>query len=148
MTSKNSFADFFPADEATVYALRSDVARLIRGYVRHLGSQTAVANRLGVQQSLVSNVMRGNVESLSLEKLIKLCVRAQIPGTAQWGQSPDVAKAVAGTWIVDVVSEEASGGELDALPTPQLSIAGWQFATASAGASTYSVARKKLVGGD
>lgn len=102
MAYKNAFADFYDKDEATVLAIRSDIARLLRGYIRNMGSQTAVANRLRVQQSLISNLVRGNVESLSIEKLIKLCVRAGMAGTAQWGESPDDAEAVAGNWILHV----------------------------------------------
>jgi predicted XRE-type DNA-binding protein len=103
----NVFAESFEPDEATILALRSDLARLLREYLKREGNQTAVAKRLGVTQSVVSSISNGNIQSLSLERMIKLCVRAGIPGTAQWAKSPHAARIVAGAWVNPTLTERS-----------------------------------------
>jgi predicted XRE-type DNA-binding protein len=103
----NVFAESFEPDEATILALRSDLARLLREYLKREGNQTAVAKRLGVTQSVVSSISNGNIQSLSLERMIKLCVRAGIPGTAQWAKSPHAARIVAGAWVNSTLTERS-----------------------------------------
>lgn len=114
MEPKNTFADSFEPDEATVLALRSDLARILRAFLRHSGSQTVVARQLGVQQSLVSKICRGDIANLSLEKLVKLCVRARVPAVAQWGLSPHTAEVRNGNPFVDEAIVDESNMEQNA----------------------------------
>ena len=100
MRWKNQFVDAgFPADEATIWALRSDLARVLRQYMERQQSQTAAAKKLGISQGMVSNIMGGRIDRISIERLVKLMVLAEISGTAQWSGDPDCARAVTGNWI-------------------------------------------------
>ncbi len=95
MAHRNIFADSFEADEATVLALRSDIARAIRKATDGLKQKDA-AKRLKIAQGDLSKIRNGHIDALSLERLIKLCVRLGIDCAAQWGRSPNAAIAVQG----------------------------------------------------
>lgn len=91
----NIFLDHgFAADEATVLALKSDVARAIRGAMAG-ARQGAFARRAGVAQSDVSKILRGDLTAISLERLIRITVRLQVEMSAQWGRDAHHAAAVA-----------------------------------------------------
>jgi predicted XRE-type DNA-binding protein len=95
VSTKNVFSELgFENDVATSEAWRNDLARVIRDYFkRSQTSQTAFANTLGVKQSVVSRIINGRVRGLSVEFLLRLCVRLGTRGIATWGPSPDEARA-------------------------------------------------------
>jgi len=67
----------FPPEEAAVLKMRADLMGDLREYVRDSKlSQAAVARRLGISQSRVSDLVRGKWEKFSLEMLIILAARA------------------------------------------------------------------------
>lgn len=79
-------------DDATVEAWRSDLARVIREYFkRSQMSQVVFARQLGVKQSVVSRIVRGKLSGLSVEFLLRACVKLETRGIAHWGPSPDEA---------------------------------------------------------
>ncbi len=92
---RNPYSAFgFAPDEATVSALRSDLAYALRQFIEQgQMSQKKAAHSLGLSQNIISHIVRGQTEHLSVERLIKAMVRAQIPGYAEWSGSPDDAKA-------------------------------------------------------
>jgi len=68
------------ADTRTVHALRSDLALQIARHIRRSGqTQATAAKRLAVPQPTVSQIMHGKVSQLSLELLIRIAVRAELP---------------------------------------------------------------------
>lgn len=77
------------SDQAVVQALRSDLALQI---ARHIGrngeTQVAAAKRLAIPQPTVSKIMRGQVEAVSLELLLKIAVRAGLSVVLQTGKDP------------------------------------------------------------
>lgn len=92
MTRTNSFlAMGFEPDDAVVYAIRTDLADAIAAYLGDRPQQEA-ANVLGLSQSLISRITRGRVEGLSIERLVRAMVRANIPGFARW-PTADTASA-------------------------------------------------------
>lgn len=97
MSTRNAFAAFGLAnDVATVEAWRSDMARIVRAYfTRSRLSQTAFAKKLGIKQSVVSRIINSRLHGLSLEFLLRLCVKLETRGYAAWGPSPDEAFATA-----------------------------------------------------
>ena len=75
------------ADNLTIHALRSDMALQLARFVQRDGaSQSAAAKRLGIPQPTLSKIMRGQVDSLSLELLIRISVRAGLPFVLQTGK--------------------------------------------------------------
>lgn len=86
------------ADQA-VHALRSDLALQIARHVRRSGeSQAAAAKRLAIPQPTMSKIIRGRVESVSLELLLKIAVRAGLSVILQTGKDASEAGVyVAGT---------------------------------------------------
>src|SRR5258706_260448 len=94
VATKNIFAELgFENEVATPEAWRNDLARVIRDYFqRSRTSQTAFAKVLGVKQSVVSRIINGRVRGLSVEFLLRLCVRLGTRGIATWGPSPDEAR--------------------------------------------------------
>jgi predicted XRE-type DNA-binding protein len=97
MSNTNIFSEHgYADDEATVLALRSDVARILREATDGLKQREAAA-RLGIAQGDLSKIRNGHIDSLSLERLIRLCVRIGIDCAAQWGASPHWALAVQGS---------------------------------------------------
>jgi predicted XRE-type DNA-binding protein len=98
MTLKNAFAAFsLKADDATIDTLRTDVAFALREYIERSGlGQAKIGEKLGLKQSVISHIVRGDIEHLSVERLIRAMVKAELPGFAEWGGSPEEARAGAG----------------------------------------------------
>ena len=94
MSTKNIFAELgFENDVATAETWRSDLARVIRDYFkRSQTSQTAFAKSLNIKQSVVSRIINGRLGGLSIEFLLRLCVRLGTRGIATWGPTPDEAR--------------------------------------------------------
>lgn len=79
-------------DQAVIEALRSDLALQIARHVGRDGlTQVAAAKRLAIPQPTLSKIMRGRVEAVSLELLLKIAVRAGLPVVLQTGK--DAAEA-------------------------------------------------------
>lgn len=117
MAWKNEFVDAgFNAPDATVWALRSDLARILRLFMAKQPSQTAAARRLGISQGMVSNIMGGRIDKISMERLVKLMVLAGIPATAQWSGSADAARAVTGNWVAENTATQSDEGEAPLVP--------------------------------
>ena len=74
----NVFLDLgFPPDEATLLALRAELMAELRLLIRDQGwTQVEAAQRLGISQSRVSDLVRGKWDKFSLDMLITLAVRA------------------------------------------------------------------------
>jgi predicted XRE-type DNA-binding protein len=87
-------------DNATVQALRSDVALQLARFIRGLAiTQVAAAKRLGLPQPTLSKIINGRVSDVSLELLIRAAARAGLPMTLQTGRVPQEAGAfVSGTY--------------------------------------------------
>ncbi len=77
-SSGNVFVDLgFPEGEAAVLALRADLMGRLRLLVDSQGwTQTQAAQRFGIAQSRVSDLLRGKWEKFSLDMLITLAARA------------------------------------------------------------------------
>lgn len=79
-------------DQAALRALRSDLAlQIARHVVREGQTQVATAKRLAIPQPTMSKIMRGQVESVSLELMLKVAVRAGLCVVLQTGK--DAAEA-------------------------------------------------------
>lgn len=79
-------------DQATIQALRRDLALQIARHVGRSGqTQVAAARRLAIPQPTMSKIMRGQVETVSLELMLKIAVRAGLPVLLQTGK--DAAEA-------------------------------------------------------
>lgn len=79
-------------DQAAIQALRSDLALQIARHVGRDGlTQVATAKRLAIPQPTLSKIMRGQVEAVSLELLLKVAVRAGLSVVLQTGK--DAAEA-------------------------------------------------------
>ena len=67
----------FPPEEAAVLKMRADLMSDLREFIRDSKlTQAAVAQRLGVSQSRVSDLVRGKWQKFNLEMLITLAARA------------------------------------------------------------------------
>ncbi len=89
------------ADTATIRSLRLDVAYQIARRAEQLGtSQRARARALGIPQPTLSKIVNGRVSDLSLELLIRIAVRAELPLTLQTGNVP----AEAGAYVASSAS--------------------------------------------
>jgi predicted XRE-type DNA-binding protein len=67
----------FPPEEAAVLKMRADLMGDLREFIRDSKlTQAAAAQRLGISQSRVSDLVRGKWEKFSLEMLITLAARA------------------------------------------------------------------------
>ncbi len=83
-----------PSDEATIQALRRDLALQLSRVARRLGAtQVAAARRLGVPQPTLSKIINGRVSDLSIEFLLRVAVRAGLPITLQTGRDAEEAGA-------------------------------------------------------
>ena len=83
-----------PSDAITIRALREDLAlQLARHIKRGDQSQVRAARQLGIPQPTLSKIMRGRVQELSLELLLRIAVRAGLPVTLQTGKHPAEAGA-------------------------------------------------------
>ena len=74
----NVFADLgFESGEAVILQMRAKLMNDLRAYIESSGmTQMEAAERLGIAQSRVSDLVRGKWERFSLEMLIKLEARA------------------------------------------------------------------------
>ncbi|MDD2609470.1 MAG: helix-turn-helix transcriptional regulator [Giesbergeria sp.] len=77
-SSGNVFIDLgFAPGEAAVMALRADLMGRLRLMVREEGwTQAQTAERFGIAQSRVSDLLRGKWDKFSLDMLITLAARA------------------------------------------------------------------------
>ena len=98
MAIRNAFSAFgIPAEDATIDTLRTDLALALRGFIENSGmGQAKIGEVLGLKQSVVSQIKRGNIEHLSVERLVRAMVKARIVGFAEWGASPEDARAGVG----------------------------------------------------
>jgi predicted XRE-type DNA-binding protein len=88
-------------DQATVQALRSDLALQIARHVGRDGhTQVVTAKRLAIPQPTMSKIMRGQVEAVSLELMLKIAVRAGLSVVLQTGKDP----AEAGVYVSGVTT--------------------------------------------
>lgn len=76
-SSGNVFLDLgFPPEEATVLAMRAELMADLRLYIEGKKlTQSQAAEKLGISQSRVSDLVRGKWEKFSLEMLITLEAR-------------------------------------------------------------------------
>ena len=88
-SSGNVFVDMgFPAEEATVLAMRADLMVKLRLQIERSGwTQMDASKQLGIAQSRVSDLMRSKWEKFSLDMLVTLAARA--------GRRPKITLAVA-----------------------------------------------------
>jgi predicted XRE-type DNA-binding protein len=98
MRYRNAFTAFgLDADTATIDTLRTDIAFALREFIERSGlGQVKVGQMLGLKQSVVSHIVRGEIEHLSVERLIRAMVKAKLPGFAEWGESAEEACAGSG----------------------------------------------------
>jgi predicted XRE-type DNA-binding protein len=83
-----------PPDTATVQALRSDVALQLARLVNRMGAtQVVAAKQLGLPQPTLSKIINGRVSDVSLERLVRVAVRAGLPITLHTGHVPQEAGA-------------------------------------------------------
>jgi|SRR5215470_10348424 len=83
-------------DNATVQALRSDVALQLARHVNRMGAtQVVAAKQLGLPQPTLSKIVNGRVSDVSLELLVRVAVRAGLPMTLHTGHVPQEAGAFA-----------------------------------------------------
>jgi predicted XRE-type DNA-binding protein len=83
-----------PEDDATIQALRSDVALQVARYLeREQLTQAAAAKLLRVPQPTLSKIVNGRVAELSLELLLRIAVRAGLHLVLQIGAVPQEAGA-------------------------------------------------------
>jgi len=88
-------------DQAVVRALRSDLALQIKRHVERDGqTQVATAKRLAIPQPTMSKIMRGQVEAVSLELMLKIAVRAGLSVVLQTGKDP----AEAGVYVSGITT--------------------------------------------
>jgi predicted XRE-type DNA-binding protein len=95
-----------PADLATIRALRLDLALQIARHVQRMGvSQVEAARTLGIPQPTLSKIGHGRVDDLSLELLIRIATRAQLPLVILTGKDP----AEAGVFVSGTVLPAGRG---------------------------------------
>lgn len=82
-TNANVFLDLgFPPHEAAVLLLRCELAEALRRWIDREGlTQTAAAQRLGLAQPRISEIVRNKVENFSLDYLVALCAKAGVAVT-------------------------------------------------------------------
>ena len=80
-SSGNVFIDLgFPPHEAAVMLLRAQLAEGLRSWMEQNElTQAQAARKLGISQPRRSEITRGKVELLSLDYLVGLCAKAEIP---------------------------------------------------------------------
>ncbi|MEX2150498.1 MAG: XRE family transcriptional regulator [Steroidobacteraceae bacterium] len=79
-------------DQAAIQVLRRDLALQIARHVGRGGqTQVAAAKRLAIPQPTLSKIMRGQVQAVSLELMLKVAVRAGLCVVLQTGK--DAAEA-------------------------------------------------------
>jgi predicted XRE-type DNA-binding protein len=76
------FFDLFDADEAAELTMRAKLLLGLQGWLASSGfTQTAAAKELGLTQARVSDIKRGNIDSFSLDLLVRLAERAGLHPT-------------------------------------------------------------------
>jgi predicted XRE-type DNA-binding protein len=76
-------------DLETIRVLRLDLALQIARHVQSAGrSQTEAARALRIPQPTLSKIVRGRVTDLSLELMIRIAARAQLPLVLLTGKDP------------------------------------------------------------
>jgi len=96
-----------------VQAIRADLADAIAAYFADKPRIEAQA-KLGLSQAIVSQIMNGRVDHLSVERLMRAMVRAGIPGYAQW---PNADLACGGVMRTSAATVTLSR-EFDVVPGP------------------------------
>ena len=93
--SRNPFLDLgFPREEAIAMHIRSQLAAALEYHIERKGwTQTAAARALKVPQPTISKIVNGNIEKLSIEFLIKLMVRADLPVNISGGRAVSTRRA-------------------------------------------------------
>ena len=90
-------------DQAAVQALRSDLALQIARHVGRDGhTQVVTAKRLAIPQPTMSKIMRGQVDAVSLELMLKIAVRAGLSVVLQTGKDP----AEAGVYVSGITTSK------------------------------------------
>jgi len=88
------FETGYDKDVATIKALRSDLAHEIAQFIRRRGyTQVAAARVFGVPQPTISKVINGRVSDMSMEFLLRMLVRVDIPLVLQTGSTANDAMA-------------------------------------------------------
>lgn len=144
MSTKNVFADLGLANDlATVEAWRSDLARIVRDYfIRSQLSQTVFARRVGVKQSVVSRIVNGRLANLSVEFLLRICVKLETRGRACWGPSPDEAFVSTDAALFDETATSMGPAKFEVEPdTAQAAIASVTIDTRSRSKSAKIISR-------
>jgi predicted XRE-type DNA-binding protein len=79
-SSGNIFIDLgFEPHEAAVMLLRCELAEALRKWIDREGiTQAQAAERLGVAQPRISEIVRNKVDKLSLDYLVGLCAKAGV----------------------------------------------------------------------
>ena len=87
--SRNPFLDLgFPPEEAIALHIRAQLAAALEYHIDRKGwSQSEAARALKVPQPTISKIVNGNIEKLSIEFLIKLMVRADLPVKLSGGRA-------------------------------------------------------------
>jgi predicted XRE-type DNA-binding protein len=97
---------------ATITALRAGLALQISRHVRRAAeTQVAAAARLGIPQSTLSRISNGQVDTLSLELLLRTAVRAGLPVVLQTGREPVEAGVYATASPPDARRQRSSVGD-------------------------------------
>ncbi|MDO8755883.1 MAG: XRE family transcriptional regulator [Polaromonas sp.] len=71
------FYDLFEPDEAAELTMRATLLNALQAWLAESGlTQAKAAAQLGVTQARVSDIKRGKINSVSLDLLVRLAVRA------------------------------------------------------------------------
>lgn len=83
-------------ERAAIQAMRGDLALQIARLVARDGTgQAATAKRLGIPQPTLSKIVRGQVDGISLELMLRIAMRAGLSIVLQTGRDPAEAGAYA-----------------------------------------------------
>jgi|SRR6185437_14475541 len=79
--SRNPFLDLgFPREKATALHIRAQLAAALEHHIDRKGwSQSEAARALKESQPTISKIVNGNIRKLSIDLLIELMVRADLP---------------------------------------------------------------------
>ena len=73
----SAFRDLFEEDEAIELELRAELMNALRRWFDRSGlTQAAAAEVLGTTQARMSDICRGKISAMSLDKLVRLANRA------------------------------------------------------------------------
>jgi len=109
MVMRNAFSAFrIDPDAGTIDTLRTDLAFALRQFIENCRAsgigQAKIGEVLGLKQSVVSQIKSGNIEHLSVERLIRAMVKAKMPGYAEWGATVEEARAGVGAHVAPFLS--------------------------------------------